>query len=102
MDLLHSRLVHILIAEQFYQLHRSYVESISDDEHSNHHETTWVIDANKVHDRSAYGDYLNSQFDDLLRSFQNLNQCNASNDIAVINKDKDKEILENPCSLNKD
>ena len=59
-----------------------------------------VNNANTVHNNSDYDDYLNSQFDDPLRSFKNLNQCNAANDIAVT--DKDKEILENPCSLNKD
>ena len=90
---------------------KPYVEPISDiepdnasskvvDDANKDTENNKVVDANKVHDNSAYSDYLNSQFDDPLRSFQNLNQCNASNDIAVT--DKDKEILENPCSLNKD
>lgn len=91
--------LHILNTNR-YEPHRPYVESISDDEPNNHNETTGVIDANKVHDKSAYGDYLNSQFSDPLSSYKNTNQCNSANDIAVTNKDK--EILENPCSLNKD
>jgi len=78
-----------------------YTEPISDDEPSSDNETTGrVVNANKVHDKSAYGDYLNGQFDDPLSSYNNTNQCNSTNDIAVTNKDK--EILENPCSLNKD
>ncbi len=79
---------------------KPYAEPLGDNETDTDNASSKVVDANKVHDKSAYSDYLNSQFDDPLRSFQNLNQCNASNDIAVT--DKDKEILENPCSLNKD
>ena len=83
------------------ELPSPYTEPISDDEPSSDNETTGrVVDANKVHDKSAYGDYLNSQFDDPLSSYKNTNQCNSANDIAVT--DKDKEIIENPCSLNKD
>ena len=73
---------------------------VSDNVPSKTDGTNEVTNANEVHDKSAYSDYLNSQFDDPLGSFKNLNQCNSSNDIAVT--DKDKEILENPCSLNKD
>ena len=82
---------------------KSYVEPLRETEPDNNETdniSSNVDDANEVHDKSAYSDYLNGQFDDPLRSFKNINQCNASNDIAVT--DKDKEILENPCSLNKD
>jgi hypothetical protein len=38
-----------------------YTEPISDDEPSSDNETTGrVVNANKVHDKSAYGDYLNA------------------------------------------
>ena len=68
-----------------------------DDTISNTDDTVSNIDDKNINNEH---DYLNSQFDDPLKSFKNLNQCNAANDIAVT--DKDKEILENPCSLNKD
>jgi len=84
---------------------KPYVEPLGDtdteqDNVSSSGDDAKVNNANTVHNKSDYDDYLNSQFDDPLRSFKNLNQCNAANDIAVT--DKDKEILENPCSLNKD
>lgn len=59
-----------------------------------------IDDANAPHPSDSRNDYLNIQFSDPLRSYKNINQCSAPNDVAVT--DKDKEILNNPCTLNKD
>lgn len=58
------------------------------------------VNITHIENKEPIDDYLNSQFDDPLRSFKNTSPCNATIDVAVT--DKDKEILGNPCSLNKD
>tara|TARA_B110000971_G_scaffold182141_1_gene189172 strand:- start:5269 stop:5811 length:543 start_codon:yes stop_codon:yes gene_type:complete len=81
---------------------KPYVEEINEPDVSENDGASNVEDVNASHieQKEHIEDYLNSQFDDPLRSFKNTSPCNANIDVAVT--DKDKEILGNPCSLNKD